>query len=143
MPIQFAGAIVRWHRFHRAEIYHVECATGTHIGSPAARYCTEPVIGARQNTPEEVVTDFGCGDVDDAGDEAVVQKFLHRLSARPGGVKYQAVEARPKQPYQVLNARRSHAEHAESHGWALVGFQGQPVQYHARKGVGRISEHTT
>src|SRR5215469_2529601 len=143
MPIQFARAIVRWHSFHCAEIYHVKCATGTHVGSPAALYCTEAVIGARQNTPEEVVTDFGGGDVDGTGDEAVVQKFLHRLSAGSGGVKYQAIKARAKQPYQVLNASRSHAEHAESHGWALVGFQGQPVQYHARKGVGRISEHTT
>src|SRR5215469_8017532 len=72
MRIQFARAIVRWHRFHRAEIYHVECTTGTHIGSPTALHCTEALIGARQNTPEEVVTDFGGGDVEDASDEAVV-----------------------------------------------------------------------
>src|SRR5215469_6756419 len=143
MRIQVSRAIVRRHSLHRAEIYHVERATGTHIWSLAALHSAEAIISARQNTPEQVVTDFGGGDVDYAADEAVVQESLHGLSTHAGGVKYQAIEARAKQPYHVLYARCRHAEHAEPQGWTLVTIQGQPAQHHARKGVGRISNYTT
>src|SRR5215831_2576455 len=120
MRIQLAPAIVLGHGLHRTEIHHVERATGAYIWSLAAPHRTEPVISARKNTSEKVVTDLGGGDVDYASNEAVVQKFLHGLSSCAGGVKYQAIEARSEQPYDVFNAGGGHAEHGEPQGRVLA-----------------------
>src|ERR1700751_881324 len=99
MRIQLASAIVRRHCLHRAEIYHVKGATRAYIGRLATHHRPEAVVSTCQNTSEQVVTDFGRGNVHHAGDKAVIQKFLHGLSAGTGRVTYQAVEAGTESSY--------------------------------------------
>src|SRR6516165_10932256 len=116
MRIQLAPAIVLGHGLDGTEIHHVKRATRAYIWSLAAPHRAEPVIRARKNTSEKVVTDLRGGDVDCALNEAVVQKFLHGLSACAGGVKHQTIEARSQQSYDVLHAGGGHAEHGEPQG---------------------------
>src|SRR5215469_336465 len=119
MRIQLPSAIVRRHRLHRTEIYHVKRTAGAHIWSLTTHDCAEAIISACQNPSEQVVTDLGGREVDHSSDEAVFQELLHGLSARASSMKYQAVEAGAEQSYHLLNTRGGHAEHGESQGRAL------------------------
>src|SRR3974390_777460 len=143
MRIQLASAKLMRHSLRCTEIHHIECATGTDIRGLPACHCAEPVVRARENTAEEVVTDLGGGDVQHATDKAVVQTFLHGLATRARAVKYEAVKARTEQPDHLLNARGRHSEHGEPQGGPLVVYLWQGVQHHARQSMRGISEYTT
>src|SRR6478736_7600815 len=98
MRIQLTPTIRLWYGLGRSKIHHVERPTRSQVWSTAACHRAKAVIGAGEHTSEKEVADFGGGDVEHAANVAVLQKSFHRLAARTGGVKHQAIEARSKQP---------------------------------------------
>ena len=134
-----AGKLLR-HCFGCPEIDHVERTHRADIGHAGPGDSTEAVLGCRQHPTDQHVADFGRGEIENAGENAVIDELFHRAPANARGVEDHAIKVRLQPLDDCRNTRRRDAEHGKANGFRVF-FGCFRLTDHSGYGCRRIGEH--
>ena len=126
-----------------SEVDHVGGADTDHLGDSTTACGGEAIGPGRENATDQFVGQLGGGDVEDPGDQAIVDQRLHRLAPVAGGVEDQHLEAGFLQPlFCSLHARGGDTKHGCSDEPTVVGgVRGRCEGDQSGHGAGGRIEH--
>jgi len=140
--VEVAILELRRHRVQRPEVDHVGGADRDHLrraGLGGGRKSPGP---GREDAADQFVGQFGGGDVEHAGNQALADQRLHRLAAGAGAVKHEHLIAGLFEHFSgTLNAGRGNAEHRSGDQRLVGGCRIDRELDHAGHRMGRFGQH--